>query len=179
MKMKWTNIVCMVVLGVFCAQPLLADPSSLKRAIPKELESQGWKVEDEPLIVSDEATLSMIINGAAPRYMELGTRKAAFVTYEKDGIFLMLEIYETDSEKNSEKIFAEFASDVSLPLENLGARTRFTTEMGGTCMLEYYQDRFYVRVSIMQKSEKARKAILSCAEAVSGRIAKIAGNEGR
>ena len=91
----------------------------------------------------------------------------------------MLEIYETDSEKNSEKIFSEFASDASRPLENLGARARFTTEMGGTCMLEYYQDRFYVRVSIMQKSEKAKKAILSCAEAVSGRIAKISGNEGR
>jgi len=42
-------------------------------------------------------------------------------------------------------------------------------------MLEYFQDRFYVRVSIMQKSEKAKKAILSCAGIVSDRIAKIAG----
>ena len=177
--MKWLRIACMIVLGFFCAHPLFADPSTLKRAIPKEMESQGWKVEDEPLIASDEATLSMVINGAAPRYMELGTRKAAFVTYEKDGIYLMLEIYETDSEKNSGKIFAEFASDASLPLENLGARARLTKEMGGTYMLEYFQDRFYVRVSIMQKSEEAKKTILSCAEAVSGRIAKINGNEGR
>jgi len=169
----------MIVLGFFCAHPLFADPSTLKRAIPKEMESQGWKAEDEPLIASDEATLSMVINGAAPRYMELGTRKAAFVTYEKDGIYLMLEIYETDSEKNSEKIFAEFASDASLPLENLGAGARLTKEMGGTYMLEYFQDRFYVRVSIMQISEKAKKAILSCAETVSGRIATITGNEGR
>ena len=174
--MKWTNILCMVVLGVLLAHPLFADASSLKKVIPKELERQGWTVEEEPLIASDEATLSLIINGAAPRYMELGTRKAAFVTYEKDGIFLMLEIYETDSEKNSEKIFSEFASDASLPLKKPGTRARFTKEMGGSCMMEYFQDRFYVRVSIMQKSEKAKDAIRACADAVSGRISEISGN---
>jgi hypothetical protein len=57
----------------------------------------------------------------------------------------------------------------------MGSKTRLTKEMGGTYMLEYFQDRFYVRVSIMQKSEKAKKAILSCAGIVSDRIAKIAG----
>ncbi|MCP4579001.1 MAG: hypothetical protein GY846_22225, partial [Deltaproteobacteria bacterium] len=57
--MKWTKIACMAVLGFFWAQPLFADPSTLKRAIPRELESQGWKAEDQPLIASDEATLSI------------------------------------------------------------------------------------------------------------------------
>ena len=175
MKMKWIKIVCMAVSGFFFAQPLLADPSILKRAIPKELETRGWKAEDEPLIASDESTLSMVINGAAPRYMELGTRKAAFVNYERDGMYLTLEIYETDSERNSKMIFDEFASDASLPLENLGAEARLKKEMGGTYMLEYIQDRFYVRISIMGKSETAKKAILLCAEVVSRRIAKING----
>ena len=41
----------------------------------------------------------MVINGAAPRFMELGTRKAAFVNYKREGIYFMVEIYETDSEK--------------------------------------------------------------------------------
>ena len=173
--MKWTKMVCIVVSLFFWAQPLLADLSTLGRLIPKEMESRGWRAEDEPVIASDETTLSMVINGAAPRYMELGTRKAAFVNYEKDGIYLMVEIYETDSEKNSKKIFAEFASDSSQPLENPGTKARLKKEMGGTYMLEYFQDRFYVRVSIMQKSETAKKTILLCAETVSGRIAKIAG----
>jgi hypothetical protein len=177
LKMKWTKIACVVVLGFFFAQPLFADPSTLKRVIPTEMESQGWKAEDEPLFASDEATLSLAINGAAPRYMELGTRKAVFVTYERDGIYLMLEIYETDLEKNSEKIYAEFALDTSVPMENLGTKARLTKEMGGTFMLEYFQDRFYVRMSITQKSEEAKKVILACAETVSGRIAKMTGKK--
>ena len=173
--MKWINIACMVIFGLAFAQPLFAGSTTLKKTVPKELESRGWKAEDEPLIASDEATLSMVINGAAPRYMELGTRRALFVNYEKNGVYLMLEIYEMDSKPNSEKVFDEFASDASRPLENPGEKARLTKEMGGTTMLEFFQDRFYVRVGIMQKSEKAKKMIIFCADIVSDRIAGISG----
>ena len=40
----------------------------------------------------DEATLTMVINGAAPRYVRLGTQKAAFANYTKEKMYLMLEI---------------------------------------------------------------------------------------
>jgi len=39
-------------------------------------------------------------------------------------------------------------------------------------MAEYFQERFYVRISIMQKSEESKKAILKCAENISDKITK-------
>ena len=170
--MKRLKIVCILTLGFLVALPLSAKQSQLERILPRGMENQGWKAEDEPFMAIDEDSLSLIINGAAPRYMELGTRKAVFVNYEKKQVYLMLEIYETDSAKNAKKVFEEFESDISVPLDNLGTGSRFTSEMGGSYMTEYYQDRFYVRLSITQKSEEAKKSILKCARAISDNIAK-------
>ena len=136
------------------------------------MEDQGWKAEDEPFIVIDEDSLSMIINGAAPRYFELGTKKAAFVNYEKKQVYLMLEIYETDSIKSTKKLFKEFKNDNPKPMKNLGTESRFTSEMGGSYMAEYFQDKFYVRLSITKKSEDAKKSILKCARIISDKISK-------
>ena len=77
--MKWFKIVCFTVFSFFIALPLSAGQFKLDRLFPKEIEAQGWVLEEEPLIAFDENSLSMIINGAAPQYMELGTKRAAFV----------------------------------------------------------------------------------------------------
>jgi len=169
--MKCLKIVCVIFMGFLVVLPLSANQSQLERILPRGMEDQGWKAEDEPFIAIDEDSLSMIINGAAPRYMELGVRKAVFVNYEKKLVYLMLEIYETDSAKNAKMVFKEFESDISMPLDNLGTESRFTSEMGGSYMTEYFQDRFYVRLSITQKSEEAKKIILRCAKAISENIA--------
>ncbi len=133
--MKWFVLACFMILG-FIAAPLSADQSRLEKVIPVEMEKQGWKAEDEPIIAFDENTLSMVINGAAPRYMELGTRKAAFVYYEKESVYLMPEIFQADSGKNAERLYGEFASGKSTPIDNLGTRARITSELGGTLMVE-------------------------------------------
>ena len=170
--MKWLKIVCFTIFSFFIALPLFADQSKLVRLFPKEIEAQGWVLEEEPLIAFDENSLSMIINGAAPQYMELGTKRAAFVNYVKKGIYMMLEIYETDLGKNAEKIYKEFEPVNSKVLNDLGEQGRFTSGLGGIYMAEYFQERFYVRISIMQKSEEAKKAILECAGNISDKIIK-------
>jgi len=170
--MKWLTIVSVLTLGFFAVPPLSANQSQLERILPKVMENQGWKAEDEPFIAIEEDSLSLIINGAAPRYMELGVRKAAFVNYEKKQVYLMVEIYEADSAKSAKKVFKEFRSDISVPLNNLGTGSRFTSEMGGSYMAEYFQERFYVRLSITRKSDAAKKSILKCARIISDNIAK-------
>jgi hypothetical protein len=170
--MKWFKIVCFTIFSLFIALPLFADQSKLARLFPKEIEAQGWVLEEKPLIASDENSLSMVINGAAPQYIKLGTKSAAFVNYVKKGVYMMLEIYETDSGKNAEKIYKEFEPVKSKVLNDLGKQGRFTSGLGGIYMAEYFQERFYVRISIMQKSEEAEKAILECARNISDKITK-------
>jgi hypothetical protein len=169
--MKKMKLICAMTLCMLVSMPTFADPSNLNKLIPLQMEKQGWVLEDEPIIAPDEATLSMIINGAAPRYMELGTKQAAFVNYEKKDVFLMLEIYETGSQKNAQALYAEYKTGSSNPVTDLGNKARLTSEMGGTYMLEYCQDRFYVRISITHKSQEAKTTILDCAKKISGLIA--------
>ncbi len=177
--MKWLPIVCVAICCFCFTPPVDAGQTPLENVIPQEMALRGWKAEDKPLLVSDEETLSMVINGAAPRYMALGTQRAAFVNYEKDGVYLMVEIFETESKTNSEKLFDEFSADAAVPLKNPGEKARLTAEMGGSVMLEYFQDRFYVRVSVMQKSDAAKKAAMACGEIISHRIAGSGGKKSK
>ncbi|MEN8211319.1 MAG: DUF6599 family protein [Thermodesulfobacteriota bacterium] len=170
--MKWLKIVCFIIFSFFIALPLFAGQSKLAQLFPKEIEAQGWVLEEEPLIAYDENSLSMIINGAAPQYIKLGTKRAAFVNYVKKGIYMMLEIYETGSSKNAERIYKEFEPVNSEVLNDLGEQARFTSGLGGIYMAEYFQERFYVRISIMQKSEEAENAILECGSNISDKITK-------
>ena len=170
--MNLLKIVFISILVFFAALPLSADEFKLKNFLPEKMEELGFKAEEEPFVAIDEATLSMIINGAAPRFFELGTKKACFANYEKNQVYLMLEIYETDSIKSSEKLFEEFKTDSSKPLKNLGTKSRFTSEMGGSYLTEYIQDRFYVKLSITKKSEANKEIILKCARTISDNISK-------
>ena len=170
--MKWFKIVCFTIFSFFIALSLSADQSKLARFFPKEIEDQGWVLEEEPLITFDENSLSMFINGAAPQYIKLGTRRAAFVNYVKKGIYMMLEIYETGSNNNAETIYKEFEPVNSKVLNDLGEQGRFTSGLGGIYMAEYFLERFYVRISIMQKSAEAENTILECAGVISDKIIK-------
>ena len=170
--MKWFKIICFTIFSFFIALSLPADQSKLARLFPKEIEAKGWVLEEKPLITFDENSLSMVINGAAPQYIKLGTKRAAFVNYVKKGVYMMLEIYETGSNKNAKTIYKEFEPVNSKVLNVLGEQGRFTSGLGGIYMAEYFQERFYVRISIMQKSEEAKKAILECAGNISDKIIK-------
>jgi len=171
--MKWLDVILSALLLIVTVQPLPCDQSALERVIPKSPVKMGWQVEEAPLIAFDEDTLSMVINGAAGRYVALGTQRAAFVNYEKKRVYMMLEIYETVSRGNSEKIFNEFASDTSAPVRELSARARSTAEMGGSYMLEFTQGRFFVRASISRETEEAKRELLACAKEISDQIATI------
>ncbi len=172
--MKWQKILIVILLSFIFISPLSASQFQLKSILPEKMEAQGWNMEEEPFIAVDESSLSMLINGAAPRYIRLGTQKAVFVNYEKKLVYLMLEIYETDSIKNAEKLFKEFKTSKSKPVNNLGTESRVTSEMGGSYMMEYIQDKFYVKLSITKKSEDAKASILKCAGTISEKISKYA-----
>lgn len=172
--MKWKKILSVILLSFIFISPLSASQFQLKSILPEKMEAQGWIMEEEPFIAMDERSLSMMINGAAPRYIQLGTKKAAFVNYEKKKVYLMIEIYETDSAKSAEKLFEEFKTSKSKPLNNLGTLSRVTSELGGSYMMEYIQDKLYVKLSITKKSEDAKASVLKCAGTISEKISKHA-----
>jgi hypothetical protein len=170
--MNLQKILYVILISFLIVLPLSAGELQMKTLFPEKMADQGWKAEEEPFIAIDEESLSMVINGAAPQYYELGTKKAGFANYEKGDVYLMLEIYETDSLKSAEKLFEEFKTDNTKSLDNLGTQSRFKSEMGGSYMAEFFQDRFYVRLSITKKSEETKKSIINCAKTISDKISQ-------
>ena len=142
----------------------------LERVIPREMESRGWALADQPFFATDLESLAMVINGAAPQYMELGVQRAAFVYYSKDTVNVMLEIFETASRQQARGLYSEFAAGPSRPLDDLGSEARLTAELGGTYMAEYYQDAFYIRLSIDPKSARTRELVMEWAREISKKI---------
>ena len=176
--MKWLDIILAAVLLIATVQPLPcahSDLTGLENIFPRTPEQTGWQVEEAPFIAQDEETLAMVINGAAGRYLQLGTQRAAFVNYEKKQVYMMVEIYETVSGTHSQALFDEFASGASASVPNLGTRARSTAEMGGSYMVEYFQGRFFVRASVSRTTDSAKKALMACAGEISDRIAKNGG----
>lgn len=174
--MRRLIVTCLIGCVFLAALPLSASQpdmniARLEQVIPREMETRGWVLEADPFMAVDVESLSMVINGAAPRYLELGVKQAAFIYYKKETVFLMLEIFQTGSNQQAQKLYDEFATGTSQSLENLGTAARLTSELGGTFMTEYIQDTFYVRLSIDRKSKEARQSILSCARTISARIA--------
>ncbi|MCG8642723.1 MAG: hypothetical protein MI862_23555 [Desulfobacterales bacterium] len=165
---------CGVTAIFFLIRPVVgyADSSRLEGILSKGMEQAGWLAEEPPFIANDEDAMFMVINGAAPRYMELGTRRAGFVNYEKGNAFLMLEIYETQTLKQAAALFSDFAPGKSIPLSGPGTTARLMEEMGGSLMLEFYQDRFFARLSLTQKTDDARSVLQTFAETLSGRISE-------
>ena len=150
-------------------------PGRSGKDTPRDAGKAGWQAEEAPFIAHDEETLAMVINGAAGRYVELGTQRAAFVNYEKKQVYMMLEIYETVSQAHSQKLFDEFETDASAPVGAIGTQARSTAEMGGGYMVEYFQGRFFVRASVSRATENEKAALVACAEEISGKISKSGG----
>lgn len=132
----------------------------------------GWIPEEDPFVVSDEASLSMVINGAAPRYMELGLVYAGFANYERDGTFLMLELFQAGTRDNALAFFREFETGRAHAIRDTGDQARLTQEMGGSFMLEFISDEFYARISMTRTDETARKEIIHAARTLAARIAE-------
>lgn len=139
-------------------------------ATPAPLPGAGWIAEDDPFVVSDEAALSMVINGAAPRYMELGCVHAGFANYEKGDTFMMLEVYQAKTAGNAQALYKEFDTGMAGPLAGPGNQARMTKEMGGALMLEFIRDEFYVRINATSSDEPARIALGQTAQALDTRI---------
>ena len=137
---------------------------------PAPLPGPGWIAEEDPFIVSDEASLSMVINGAAPRYMELGCVHAGFANYEKGDTFLMLEVYQAKTDADAQALYKEFDTGRAGPLAGPGDRARLTKEMGGALMLEFIRDEFYVRVNATSMDDPARAALGQTAKTLDNRI---------
>jgi hypothetical protein len=126
--------------------------------LPKDDEIMGWKKHGEILTAPQPTELFKILNGGATLYLKYGFQSFCGQAY-KDSRDVEVEVSIFD-QGNSENARQLYRDPMVLPkparvLENLGDEARVDERGLFHYGIEFIKDRYFVRVIIQEKSEKA------------------------
>ena len=161
---------------VMMMQICLQAESLLPDLVPDDEDIAGWSRDGETAIATDLDSLSGLINGAAPFYIERGAVEVLFQDYMKDDVFLTLEIYRTDTQEQAKRLYTEIQVENPEALKNVGTEGRLVSGLIGAYLLEYRQKSFFVRLTIADKSQQSKEAIINFAKSISEKIQKMKAN---
>ncbi len=144
---------------------------SLNSYLPENDEISGWIREGETAVATDLNSLTTLINGAAPRYIELGVQEVIFQDYTlRDELYLTIEVYRTKSSREAQKLYESIYLDEAVVVKGLGDAGRLAEKLPGAYVLEFRKDSFFIRITTLSKTKETREAIHAFAQVVSGRM---------
>ncbi len=166
-EMERKNIFAMIALAAamipvaaFCD----AYEDSLQAMLPGADEIPGWKKDGEHLIYyADE--LWEYINGAAEGFLAYEVKSVIVQDYvTEEGAGLKLEIYDHQTPLMGFGIYAQHR-DPSLEFIEIG-----TEAFGDEYSMQFWRDRYYVKVNVFSASEEVSRAMRLFAESVAAGI---------
>ncbi|MEW5814095.1 MAG: DUF6599 family protein [Spirochaetota bacterium] len=163
----------MIAAGLFLVVLSVQAQSGLNSYLPLNDEIKGWLRDGEAATAANLSTLTMLIDGAAPQYIDLGVQEVIFQDYAAaDNRYLTLEIYRTRSPADAVALYAGIYLDEAVVVPDTGDAARLSESLPGTCLLELRKNSFFIRITALSKTEDPRTASLQFARAVSKRIEK-------
>jgi len=137
--------------------------------LPKDEQFEGWTREGDYIKCEDLDCLMNQIDGAAPFYIDHGAKVILFQDYRHSpsNMWLTLEIYQMESKAQAKTLFADAPIANPTPQEELGDGARKDEKLIGVYLLEFWQDEFFIRITIDSKEDEAKKAVLLFAEFIS------------
>jgi len=141
-------------------------PEDLALLLPAAGEVGGWTAEGESDRY-DAESLWEYIDGSADKFLVYGFRRMLVQDYVSEARGeLKVEIYEHESPLYAFGIYSQLRSP-GLAVYDIGAEA-----FGDEYSINFRKDRYYVRVSIFEKSAELLDAARSFASAIAGRIAE-------
>lgn len=145
-------------VAISCAGKMMEKPvkgEGLTNFFPQDEDIKGWKRSGEMLKAANGEELYKIINGGAVLYINHGFRSYAGQIYKgPQGLELEMAIYDLGSARNARELYRDplVKPNRSQVLENLGEEARLDEGSLFHLVVEFIQDRFFVRVIIQDKS---------------------------
>lgn len=139
---------------LFMAHPVIGQGSAdLSKLLPAAGEIPGWKADGEPLFYTQE-NLWEYIDGSAENFLSFDFRQVIAQDYVSPADRgLKVEIYEHGSPLMAYGIYAQMRSP-GLALHEIGNEA-FSDEYS----INFWKDRFYVRVAVFEKGEDSDAAL--------------------
>jgi len=150
---------------LFAAQPAAGQESTdLSKLFPAADGISGWKTDGEPLFYTQD-NLWEYIDGSAENFLSFDFRQVVAQDYVSPaGRGLKAEIYEHGSPLMAYGIYAQMRSP-GLALHEIGGEA-FSDEYS----INFWKDRFYVRVAVFEKGEESDAALKLFATAIAAAI---------
>ncbi len=140
---------------------------------PADDEIPGWKRAEKTLRASNQEDLYSIFNGGASLYLQHGFRSLVVQSYENSkGTDLEVYIFDQGAPQNTADLYVNpFTKPNRIKeIADLGEKARIDMTPLFWYVLEFIQNRFYVRVIIQDKTEDGLNAAISFARSISNRI---------
>ena len=180
MNLHTQQVAWVVGLLLALAASAASADSALLDSVPADDQIAGWLRDGETFRATSEAELTEWINGAAPFYIEHGVVEAVFQDYvNPEDVFLTLELYRLEDAAHAETLYADVSADQSEPVQDLGAESRFVGDLIGAYLIEFWQQTYFVRLTIVAKTPSAKDAILEFARVVSDALNALYRYSGR
>jgi hypothetical protein len=163
--MKTLRALAVLAALLFAAQQAAGQESTdLSKLLPAADGISGWKADGEPLIYAQD-NLWEYIDGSAENFLSFDFRQVIAQDYVSSaGRGLKVEIYEHGSPLMAYGIYAQMRSP-GLALHEIGGEA-FSDEYS----MNFWKDRFYVRVAVFEKGEPSDAALKLFANAVAAAI---------
>jgi hypothetical protein len=136
----------------------------LAKLLPATSEIPGWQLDGEPFGYNDE-NLWEYIDGSAENFLAFGFRRMitqGYMTQAQQG--LKVEIYEHSSPLMAYGIYAQMRSP-GLAFHEIGSEA-----FADDYTMNFWKDRYFVRVAVFEKSDELSAALKAFASAIAARI---------
>jgi len=160
--MKSAFIAAIALLLCLSLSSLAADPS-VEQLLPAQACTEGWIMEDKPVIYTKD-NLFDYINGEAELYFPYGFEvlaTARYVNAKNPAVSLVMDVYKMGSATHAFGMYANYRRS-----DDVSAKAGADAVLSPSQML-MYQDRYYVRLQASGAPEIEKSVFLSCAQALS------------
>lgn len=161
---RGTYVLSITLCALLCLSlPTLAADPEIVQFLPPKACSDGWVMEDKPVLYTKD-NLFDYINGEAELYFPYGFEvlaTARYVNAKNPAVSLVMDVYKMGSLTHAFGMYANYRRS-----DDVSAKAGADAVLSPSQML-MYQDRYYVRLQASGAPEIEKSVFLSCAEALS------------
>jgi len=160
---------------VSCAENPSGSSAGLEAAdlLPGSGEIEGWTASGALRSASNYDELYDYIDGAATIYIDHGFREFAGRDYRgPSDLLLRVDIYDQGNEDNARELYHDSSMEPSpsRALSGVGTEARVDESALFAYVVELWKGRFFVRITVYDKSDDALATAVIFAKNVAGRI---------
>lgn len=168
--MKKVCSILLLILFLFLLPIFSFAEENMVKLLPEQMKGTRFKTPYEYKIY-DDRSLYDYIDGGAPFYIEKGFVKLINNEYVEGDDSFIVDIYMMKDEKNASTLFnavkKKDAKKVKIGKEG----------QEGTNQVEFFQDKYFVRVTAFKTDSKTKDTVKKFAEAASSNITSFSGKQ--